>query len=66
MAPSERRLFCVHTTAGAVLQYRHMEKLIEFIIDRARHPSLFRDLQIFGNQPAALQRGETISHCLQN
>ncbi len=51
MTPIERRLFCVHTTAGAVLQYRHMEKLIEFIIAKARRPSLFYGLQIFGNQP---------------
>lgn len=35
MAPTDRRAICVHTTAGAVLQYRHVEKLVNFIIGRA-------------------------------
>ena len=41
MAPVEGRASSMHTTAGTVLQYRHAQKLTDFIIGRARSLALF-------------------------
>ncbi len=50
MAPVRRRASSMHTTAGTALQYRHAQKLSDFIISLARSLALFCESQNSGNQ----------------
>ncbi len=49
MAPVRRRASSMHTTAGTALQYRHAQKLSDFIIGWARSLALFYEPQNSSN-----------------
>src|SRR5208283_4078070 len=65
MAPVEGRASSMHTTAGTALQYRHAQKLSDFIIGRARSLALFSESKNASNYPGCtfLQLGRLLIRC---